>query len=134
MKLARTMGFGLFIWLLGVMLYASSYYVQIIQNAEQQANIFLSIVIIPVVWLGAKFYYKKGINTSGIWVGLIFFLIAGILDALFTVPITVLPYGGTYSDFFTDFGFWFIGFEFVATTTLYWYVKVFKKENATYLV
>ncbi|MHA7059453.1 DUF5367 family protein [Aquimarina sp. M1] len=134
MKLTRTIGFGLFIWIIGVMLYALSFYVQIIENAEQQANLWLSIVIIPVVWFGAKLYYKKGMNPHGICVGLVFFIISGILDALITVPFTVLPYGSTYSDFFIDFGFWFIGFEFIATTTLYWYIKVFKKENSTHLV
>jgi len=134
MKLTRIIGFGLLIWIIGVTLYTLSFYMPIIENAEQQANIWLSIVIIPVVWFGAKLYYKKGVNTHGIWVGLVFFIISGILDALITVPFTVLPYGGTYSDFFIDFGFWFIGLEFISTTTLYWYIKVFKKQNSTHLV
>ena len=134
MKLTRKIGFGLLIWIIGVMLYALSFYVQIIENAEQQANIWLSIVIIPVVWFGAKLYYTKDVNISGIWVGLVFFITSGILDALITVPFTVLPYGGTYSDFFIDFGFWFIGLEFIAITTLYWYIKVFKKKNSTQLI
>jgi len=134
MKLSRTIRFGLLIWIIGVSLYALSFYVQILENAEQQANIWLSIVIIPVVWFGAKLYYKNSVNTHGIWVGLVFFIISAVLDALITVPFTVLPYGGTYSDFFIDFGFWFIGLEFIATTTLYWYIKVFKKQNSTHLV
>ena len=134
MKLARTIGFGLLIWIIGVMLYALSFYVQIIDNAEQQATIWLSIVIIPVVLFGTKLYYKKGDATHGVWVGLVFFITSGILDALITVPFTVLPYGGTYADFFIDFGFWFIGLEFIATTILYWYIKVFKKQNSTHLV
>lgn len=134
MKLTKTIGFGLLIWIIGVMLYALSYYVKIFENAELQANIWLSIVIIPVVWLGAKLYYKNGSNTHGIWVGIVFFIISGILDAFITVPITVMPYGGTYSDFFIDFGFWFIGLEFIATTTVYWYLKVFKKQNSSHLI
>lgn len=133
MKLARAISIGVLIWIIGVSLYASSYYVQLLENAEQQANIWLSIVIIPVVWLGAKLYYGKGISTHGLWVGLIFFMIAAILDALITVPFTILPYGGTYYDFFVDFGFWFIGLEFIATTILYWYLKVHRKRiTATY--
>ncbi|MEQ3656252.1 MAG: DUF5367 family protein [Dokdonia sp.] len=134
MKITRTLGFGLLIWVIGVMLYALSFYVPILENAEQQANLWLSIVIIPVVWFGAKLYYKKGVKTNGILVGTVFFLIAGILDALITVPYTVLPYGGTYADFFINFGFWFIGLEFIATTSLYWFFNVWKKGHSTHLV
>ena len=134
MKITRTLGFGLLIWVIGVMLYALSFYVPILENAEQQANLWLSIVIIPVVWFGAKLYYKKGVKTNGILVGAVFFLIAGILDALITVPFTVLPYGGTYADFFINFGFWFIGLEFIATTSLYWFFNVWKKRHSTHLV
>lgn len=129
MKLARVTSIGVLIWIIGVSLYALSFYVQLLENAEQQANIWLSIVIIPVVWLGSKLYYRKDIRAHGLWVGLIFFIISAILDALITVPFTILPYGGTYYDFFIDFGFWFIGLEFIITTTLYWYIKVYKERN-----
>lgn len=134
MKLTRTMGFGLLIWVIGVSLYALSFYVPILENPEQQANIWLSIVILPVVWFGAKLYYKKGVTAHGLWVGTIFFSVSAILDALITVPFTILPYGGTYSDFFIDFGFWCIGIEFIAMTALYWYIKVFKKSKSNNLV
>ena len=133
MKLTRTITIGILIWIIGVCLYASSYYVQLLENAEQQANIWLSIVIIPLVWFGARLYYGKDNGANGFKVGLVFFIISGILDALITVPFTILPYGGTYSDFFLDFGFWFIGLEFIITTTLYWYLKVNRKRiTATY--
>lgn len=124
MKLARTISIGILIWIVGVTLFASSYYVQLLQDADRQANIWLTIVIIPVVWLGAKLYYGKTIGTHGFWVGLFFFVISAILDALITVPFTILPYGGTYYEFFTDFGFWLIGMEFLAIPTLYWYTRV----------
>ncbi|QLG45859.1 DUF5367 family protein [Costertonia aggregata] len=133
MKLTRVISIGILIWIIGVSLYALSFYVPLLEDAEQQANIWLSIVIVPVVWYGAKLYYRNSINTHGLRVGLIFFIISAVLDALITVPFTVLPYGGTYSDFFIDFGFWFIGLEFITTTTLYWYLKVFKKRNIQHI-
>jgi hypothetical protein len=133
MKLARVISTGILIWIIGVCLYASSYYVQLLENAEQQANIWLSLVLVPVVWFGAKLYYGKGNSAHGLKVGLVFFIISAILDALFTVPFTILPYGGSYYDFFVDFGFWFIGLEFIATTFVYWYLKVHRKRiTATY--
>ncbi|WP_394746865.1 DUF5367 family protein [Spongiimicrobium salis] len=129
MKLARTISIGVLIWIIGVSLYASSYYIQLLEDAEQQANIWLSIVIIPIVWFGAKLYYKNHIGAHGLWLGILFFAISGVLDAFITVPFTILPYGGTYYDFFVDFGFWFIGLEFIATATLYWYIKVYSKRK-----
>lgn len=129
MKLTRTIGFGLLIWIIGVNLYALSFYLHILEDAEIQANIWLSIIIIPVVWYCSKQYFKKDITTHGLWIGLIFFGISAILDALITVPFTILPYGGTYYDFFVNFGFWFIGLEFIVTTYLCWYTNVRSKRT-----
>ncbi len=131
MKLKRTIGFGLLIWIIGVNLYALSFYLPILEDAEKQANIWLSIIIIPVVWFCSKLYFKKHITGHGLWVGLMFFGISAFLDAIITVPFTILPYGGTYYDFFVNFGFWFIGIEFIATTTVYWHLKVRGKRNIT---
>ncbi len=133
MKYTKALFIGILIWIIGVNLYAGSYYVPLLENAEQQANIWLSIVIVPVVWFGAKFYYRNGINANGFSTGLIFFIMSAILDALITVSFTILPYGGSYYDFFIDFGFWFIGLEFIATTMVYWYLNVHRKSiTATY--
>jgi hypothetical protein len=107
--------------------------VPLLENAEQQANIWLSIVIVPVVWFGAKLYYRNGINAHGLRTGLIFFMISAVLDALITVPFTILPYGGSYNDFFIDFGFWFIGLEFIETAKLYWYLKIFSKRDTVFI-
>lgn len=127
MKYTRVLFVGILIWIIGVSLYTFSYYVPLLENAEQQANIWLSIIIVPLVWLGSKLYYRNGAHTHGLRTGLIFFGISAILDALITVPLTILPYGGSYYDFFVDFGFWFIGLEFVTTTIVYWYLKVHSK-------
>ncbi len=123
MKLVRAISIGIVIWIIGVNLYSLSYYVPILEDAEQQANIWLSVVVLPIVWFGAKLYYGKGVRTNAFKVGLIFFITSAILDALITVPFTILPYGGTYYDFFIDFGFWFIGLEFIAVTIVYRYAK-----------
>lgn len=129
MKLIRTIGFGILIWIIGVNLYALSFYLPILEDTEKQANIWLSIIIIPVVWFCSKLYFKKKATIQGLWAGLIFFGVSAILDALITVPFTVLPYGGTYADFFIDFGFWFIGLEFIATTYVYWHTNVRSKRT-----
>ncbi|MBO6532941.1 MAG: DUF5367 family protein [Muricauda sp.] len=129
MKHVRAIGIGIFIWIIGVSLYTFSFYIPILENPELQANIFLSIGVVPLVWFGSKLYYRKNNTTKGYWLGLVFFLIAAVLDALVTVPLFIEPYGGSYYSFFTAIGFWLIGMEFVITATCYWYVEVYGKKE-----
>ena len=129
MKHVRAIGIGIFIWIIGVSLYTFSFYIPILENPELQANIFLSIGVVPLVWFGSKLYYRKNYTTKGYWLGLVFFSIAAVLDALVTVPLFIEPYGGSYYSFFTAIGFWLIGMEFVITATCYWYVEVYGKKE-----
>lgn len=130
MKKLRAIGIGIIIWIIGVSVFTISSYINILEDAEQQANMLLSISVIPLVWFGAEHYYKQDFNTHGYWIGQTFFLTATALDALITVPFFVVPNGGSYYQFFTDLGFWLIGLEFLAITVLYWYIKVeIKKKN-----
>ena len=59
MKHVRAIGIGVVIWIIGVSLYALSFYIPILENPELQANIFLSIGVVPLVWFGSKLYYRK---------------------------------------------------------------------------
>ncbi|WP_299315400.1 DUF5367 family protein [uncultured Aquimarina sp.] len=129
MKQLRAIGIGIIIWIIGVNIYTISFYIPILEDPEFQANILLSLGILPVVWLGAKLYYRKKITTKGYWLGLVFFLIATVLDILITVPFLIVPNGGSYYNFFTAAGFWLIGIEFIAMSTVYWYTKVFSKKS-----
>ena len=129
MKHVRAIGIGVVIWIIGVSLYALSFYIPILENPELQANIFLSIGVVPLVWFGSKLYYRKNNTTKGYLLGLVFFSIAAVLDALVTVPLFIEPYGGSYYSFFTAMGFWLIGMEFVITATCYWYVEVYGKKE-----
>ncbi len=124
MKIVRAISAGVLIWFLGVLSFSISFYVPVMENMEQQANLILFIAIVPIVWLGSSLYYGKGIYTHGLKTGITFFSIAAVLDALITVPLLVIPYGGSHYEFFTDIGFWLIGLEFVGTTVLYRYFKI----------
>lgn len=129
MKELRAIGIGIIIWIIGVSIYTISFYIPILKAPELQANILLSLGILPVVWFGAKLYYINQSTTKGYWLGLAFFLTATALDALITVPYLIVPNGGTYYKFFTATGFWLIGIAFIGTTTMYWYTKVFSRRN-----
>lgn len=130
MKKSRAISIGIIIWIIGVSVFTLSSYISILENAELQANMLLFISVIPLVWFGAKYYYKEDLKTHGYWVGQTFFLTATALDALITVPFFIIPNGGSYYQFFTDLGFWLIGLVFIVITVLYWYSKTsIKKQN-----
>ncbi|NAY92228.1 hypothetical protein GTQ34_09880 [Muricauda sp. JGD-17] len=131
MRKVRAIIIGTIIWALGVSVYSLSFLANIMEDAQQQANLVLFIAVMPLVWFGSKLYYKKGNSMHGYFVGQTFFLVAAALDALITVPFLVIPNGGSYFEFFTDMGFWLIGLEFIVTATLYWYAKVYTKSQTT---
>ena len=131
MKKVRAISIGAIIWALGVSFFSLSFFLNILEDAQLQANLVLFITVLPLVWMGSKLYYKRDYKTPGYIVGMTFFLVAAALDAMITVPFLVLPNGGTYYDFFTDMGFWLIGAEFVATATLYWFTKVYNTQQTT---
>ncbi len=131
MKQLRAIGIAIIIWILGVSIYSVSFYIPILQDLELQANILLSLGILPIVWFASKLYYRTKSTIKGYYLGLVFFLTATILDALITVPVLIVPNGGTHYSFFTAASFWLIGLEFIAATTMYWYTKVFSIKNTS---
>lgn len=127
MKIFRAITIGAIIWVLGVSAYMLSFFFPVIDNTEQQASMVLFVTVMPLVWLGSKYYYRKEQQTHGYWVGQTFLLTAAALDALITVPFLVMPNGGNHYEFFTDIGFWIIALEFLLVVVLYWYTKVYTK-------
>lgn len=129
MTLLKTIGIGIIIWIIGITIYSVSFYIPLSEDLELQANILLSLGILPVIWYGAKLYYQQNSSTKGYLLGFAFFSIAAVLDATITIPYLIIPNGGSYYDFFMAFGFWLIGLEFILTTTVYWYLKVVSNRN-----
>ncbi|MFK2820137.1 DUF5367 family protein [Flavobacteriaceae sp. LMIT009] len=102
---------GILVWILGLSLYLLSFYVPILDNPDLQSNIVLALGIIPCACLGTYcFYLKKYINPSAL--GLTFVVVATLLDLIITVPVFIIPNGGSYSEFFGDPMFYTIIVEF----------------------
>lgn len=125
MKTKRAILLGLIIWIIAVLFYSISYYIPILNDADAQANIVLFIVVMPLVWFGCSYYYKEDNETHGFKVGQTMLLTGVGLDALITVPLFIIPNGGSHYNFFTSLGFWIIAFEFLLVAVLYWYARVF---------
>ena len=73
-----------------------------------------------VATVGARYYYADA-AAKGVVLGLFMFTVAGSLDAVITVPLLIMPAGGSYRSFYGDPGFWMIGIEYVAAVALYSY-------------
>tara|TARA_A100000171_G_C2129327_1_gene145628 strand:- start:1210 stop:1611 length:402 start_codon:yes stop_codon:yes gene_type:complete len=129
MKIKRALLIGIAIWIIAILFYSISYYVPVLENAETQANLVLFAVVIPLVWWGCSFYYKKEKDTHGYLVGQTLLLTAVVLDAMITVPFFIIPTGGSHYSFFTSLGFWIIAAEFLLVAVLYWYTRVYPKTN-----
>jgi len=125
MKTKRAIFIGIVIWIIAILFYLTSYYVPILENADTQSNIVLFVIVMPLVWFGASYYYKKDSKTHGFFVGQTMLLTAVALDALITVPVFIIPNGGNHYSFFTSLGFWIIAFEFLIVSTLYWYIRIY---------
>lgn len=127
MKTKRAILTGIFIWIIAISFYYISSNVTFFEDVENLPNTVLFISIMPLVWFGSSYYYKKDTKTHGFMVGQTMLLTAVALDAMITVPLFIIPNGGSYYTFFTDLGFWIIAFEFIAIAVLYYYIKVSPK-------
>lgn len=103
--------FAMLVWLLGVSFYLISFYVPVLENTELQSNITLALAIIPSSCLGTYLFYKKSyIKPTAL--AFTFVIMAIVLDVLITVPVFIIPNGGSYSDFFGDPMFYTLVVEF----------------------
>ncbi|WP_437397400.1 DUF5367 family protein [Flagellimonas lutimaris] len=128
MKTVKALAIGTLVWILGVSAFSILYMLPIMEDRYLQANIGLALVVPPLVWLGTWIYYKREKSTHGLKLGLLMLMASATLDALITVPMLIIPYGGSYASFFGSTDFWLIALEFVAVATLYWYVKIRPKQ------
>ena len=87
-------------------------------NPDLVANTVLFCAVPLVAAVGARFYYQQA-AAKGVVLGLFMFAVAGSLDAIITVPLLIMPAGGSYKSFYGDPGFWIIGVEYVAAVALY---------------
>ncbi len=124
MDIKRAILSAAMVWGIGVTAYILSYFVEFLENPELQANIVLILVLIPGVILGAKYYYKNGADTHGFKLGVFMFLVTICFDALITVPLFIIPAGGSHFSFFGDTWFWFIGLEYILMLGIYATVRM----------
>ena len=110
-KRAILIGFG--IWFLGVSAFGLSAFIPVMGDQVLQANLILALTLIPLVWYGTHIYLKKDRNVAALQLAVVMMLATISLDAVITVPVLVLPAGGSYREFFLEPGFWVIVLEYI---------------------
>lgn len=109
---------AILVWVMGVTFYLISFYIPILENLERQANITLALAIIPSACLGTYLFYRKG-KMKPTTLAVTFIMTAVALDTVITVPLFIIPNGGSYSDFFRDPMFYTIIVEFYFIVTYF---------------
>ena len=130
MKTVKALAIGTLVWILGVSAFSTIYMLPIMENRYLQANIGLALAVPPLVWLGAWIYYKREKSAHGLKLGLLMLMASATLDALITVPMLIIPYGGSYASFFGSLDFWLIAIEFILVSLTYWYLNVRPKQQS----
>jgi magnesium-transporting ATPase (P-type) len=126
MNFKRAIIAGVMVWILVMIFYSASYAFPFISNPDLQANIVLCLVLIPCARAGARYYYKYRDHTNGFLLGVVMVVIAMILDGLITVPVFIIPGGGSHLTFFSDPAFWVIALEYLIVVVVY---SVLKKDS-----
>lgn len=124
MKILRAILAGAITWVLIFVLWTVMIFTPVLKDMEILQYLIHYAVLIPIVILGASYYYKSMDKINGFILGLIMLIVGMILDAIITVPFFTKPQGTGYAEFFINPLIW-IGFvEFVVITYFYWAKKV----------
>lgn len=124
MKILRAILSGAITWVLIFVLWSVMIFTPVLKDIEILQYLIHYAVLIPIVILGASYYYKSMDKINGFILGLIMLIVGMILDAIITVPFFTKPQGTGYAEFFINPLIW-IGFvEFVVITYFYWAKKV----------
>jgi len=126
MKTTRAIISGIFIWILIFISFSIMSYIPIIKDSDIQQSLIVNLLLIPIVILGAKFYYKSGEITNGLLLGIFMSIIGLILDGLITVPFVIVPHGGNFRSFFINPLFLITLIEYIVIVYFYWNKKVRK--------
>lgn len=124
MKILRAILSGVITWALIFVLWTIMIFIPVLKDIEILQYLIHYTVLIPIVILGASYYYKSMDKVNGFILGVIMLIVGIMLDAIITVPFFTKPQGTGYAEFFINPLIW-VGFvEFVAITYLYWTKKV----------
>jgi hypothetical protein len=107
MNIKRAIGFGAMLWILIFVVWSVLMFAPWFKDGEMRIYVTHWILLVPMVWLLAKWYFKATPPTwiKGLYLGLIGLATGTVLDLVITVPLFVKSYAGYYSDWRLWVGF-----------------------------
>lgn len=124
MDIVRAVKSGALVWLLVFITFSVASFLPVIKGSETLQNLFVCLLLPAYSFLSARYYYKKEQTTNGLIIGLVMVVTILPLDAFITVPLEIIPKGGSYFTFFTSLIFWGLISIHMISTFLYWKIKV----------
>lgn len=124
MKTSRLLFTGLLMWLSIFTVFTALVMLPVTKNSLSLQNTLLVVFVAPIVLACTAIYYKTGANAHGIIVGFLFTAISLCLDALITLPLIIIPSGGSYQAFYSSTILWVVVVESITLVFLYWKFQV----------
>ena len=100
MKLPRAILTGTILWAIIFIEWSIIIFAPVLKDLGNSQWFIHYILLIPIVLLGASFYYKKAGLVNGFLLGLVMLITGIILDAIITVPLFTKPQGTGYAGFY----------------------------------
>jgi lysylphosphatidylglycerol synthetase-like protein (DUF2156 family) len=124
MKYTRALFSGLLVW----MAVSFSFYIlgliPFIRDSFSWQAIIVMICIVFYAIGASQFYYKNGLETNSLLIGLLMSATALLLDVLITVPFVEIPNGRSYASFFSSPVLWLFAIINAITVYIYWKKKI----------
>lgn len=107
MNIKRAIGYGVMLWILIFVVWSIVMFLPWFKDSEMRIYVTHWILLVPMVLLLAKWYFKAVTPTlkRGLFLGLIGLVTGTVLDMLITVPLFVKSYALYYSDWRQWLGF-----------------------------
>ncbi|WP_051951456.1 DUF5367 family protein [Flavobacterium sp. ASV13] len=123
MNYFRAIFSGFIVWILVSISFYILDQIPFVQNFFWIQSIIVMFGIVFFGILGAKLYYKKVLETHGLFLGIAMSATALILDILITVPFVEIPNGRSYYSFFSSPVLWLLATINALSVYFYWKKK-----------
>src|SRR3989344_4200673 len=100
MKFLRAIGIGALFWIL-IFIEISITMIGL-KLSDSIVYIIHYIFMIPLIIFCARLYYKSKDKTNGFLLGLFIVVVGIILDMIITVPLFIVPAGGSYASYLSN--------------------------------
>ena len=116
MNYKRALIFSLLLWVIIFVVISILIFLPVLKDNEMAMQVVYWVLLVPIVLLLAKWYFKGDAPTTkkGLFLGVFALLVGTVLDLIITVPLFIK----SYSEFYLDWKMW-VGFAMVIILTTF---------------